>query len=210
MVNRTKKNFLLTLGSMMLVLIISLVGLSGCNIKEAPSGSSANAGVITGKDAVNENTPSTKIPDSTMQSTPNATNTEKDKPAADSNDKTDGSTLADYIKLLGMNKKELTDTLGEKPDSADEGGLIFAKAGIRIWLDTKNGTADQVFTQSKNIDLNGVKIGDKIEKFENTFGKPVSDRNGDMHFKYKDIFLSVNYDTTTRDTYALYILAKDF
>lgn len=180
MTNKKEKNLLTTFGSMALILTISWVGLSGCSIKEVPPVASPDAGASTEENTV----------------TPTA--------------QAEGRTLADYIKLLGMNKEELTDTLGETPASADEGGLDFTQAGIRIWFDTKTGTANQIFTQNKDSDLNGVKIGDKIEAFEDAFGKPVSDRNGDMHFKYNDVFLSINYDTVTKETYALYILTEDF
>lgn len=65
-----------------------------------------------------------------------------------------------------------------------------------------------VLQNSKPIDKS--KIGDKIGRFKEVFGSPVSDKNGDAHFKYNSIFLSVNYDTKTGETYAVYILRKDF
>lgn len=61
-----------------------------------------------------------------------------------------------------------------------------------------------------DLNLNGVKIGDKISRFKEVFGNPVSDKSGDAHFKYKNIFLSVNYDANTGQTYAIYILKNDF
>jgi len=199
MVNKIKKSFLLILGSMIFVFTISSVGLSGCSSKETPSESTNNAAVTTGKENNTENTQSTNSPESTMQSTPNATNSEGDK-----------NSLTSYISLLGLSMAKLADTLKEEPSNVDEGGMEFKNAGIRIWFDTETGTANQIFTQNKNIDINGAKIGDKIDKFKEKFGKPVSNNNGDMHFKYGNVFLSVNYDTVTGITYALYVLEKDF
>ncbi len=199
MISKIKKSFLIILGSSLLVLTISIVGLSGCGIKNTPSESTSTSGAITGKDDNAENTQSTNSPESTLQTTPNAKNTEGLK-----ND------LSSYISLMGMSRDKLADIIKETPSSIDEGGMEFKSAGIRFWFDTKSGTVNQIFTQNKSIDLNGAKIGDKIDKFKEQFGKPVSDNNGDMHFKYGDVFLSVNYDTATGTTYALYILEKDF
>lgn len=199
MISKIKKSFLIILGSSLLVLTISIVGLSGCGIKNTPSESPGTTGITSGKDDNTENAHSTNSPESTVQSTPSATNTE----GLENN-------LSSYISLMGMNRDKLADIIKETPSSVDEGGMEFKNAGIRFWFDTKSGTVNQIFTQNKNIDLNGVKIGDKIDEFKEKFGKPVSDKNGDMHFKYKDVFLSVNYDTETGTTYALYILEKDF
>lgn len=119
--------------------------------------------------------------------------------------------LKEYIGLVGLSKEKLVTILNEKPNSIDEGGMEFKEAGIRVWFDKKSNTqVEQIFTMRKDIDLNGVKIGDKISKFKEAFGSPVSDKNGDAHFKYNNIFLSVNYDTKTEDTYAVYILKNDF
>jgi len=190
MINKIKKSFLIILGSSILLLAISIIGLSGCGIKNTPSESPSTSV---------DNTQSTNSPESTMQSTPNSTDTKGVQ-----------NNLSSYISLMGLSRDKLADTIKETPSSVDEGGMEFKNAGIRFWFDTQSGTVNQIFTQNKNIDLNGVKIGDKIDKFEEKFGKPVSDKNGDMHFKYKDVFLSVNYDTETGTTYALYILKKDF
>lgn len=117
----------------------------------------------------------------------------------------------DYINLLGLSKEKLLSTLNEKPNAVDEGGLEFKKAAIKVWFDKKSYTqVDQVLIMGKDINLNGVKIGDNINKFKEVFGSPISDRNGDAHFKYNPIFLSINYDTNTRETYAIYILRNDF
>lgn len=187
MTKKTGKNSLIAL-AIALLLTVGSIGLSGCSIKG------------------DDSSPSTEAPEVTS---PTTTDSQNVKLSAEPNDKTLDNTLASYVKLLGLDKDGLVKAVGENPSSSDEGGLDFAKAGIRVWLDG-SGKANQIFTQNKDLDLNGVKIGDKIDQFEKAFGKPVSDKNGDMHFKYNDIFLSMNYDTNTKDTYALYILTEDF
>jgi len=116
-----------------------------------------------------------------------------------------------YSSLLGLNKEELIKTLNEKPNPVDEGGLEFKKEGLRIWFDNKSYTlVNQIFIMRNDIDLNGVKIGDNINSFNNVFGNPVSDNNGDAHFKYKNVFLSVNYDIKSGRSFGVYILRNDF
>jgi hypothetical protein len=99
--------------------------------------------------------------------------------------------------------------LDETPVEIDEGGLAFDKEGIRVWFNDDH-TVSQVFTTSSEIDLNGVRLGDDISAFKSAFGEPISDNNGDMHFQYGDVYLSVNYNVTTQKTLALYILKEDF
>jgi len=100
-----------------------------------------------------------------------------------------GKDFGEYILLLGLTKEELVGTLNEEPVSIDEGGREFQKAGIRVWFDPESYTkVDQIFTARGDIDFNGAKIGDPVAKFEEAFGTPVTDRNGDAHFKYDDVF----------------------
>lgn len=119
--------------------------------------------------------------------------------------------LIEYIGLLGLSKEKLISTLKENPSPVDEGGLEFKKAGIRVWFDSKNfAQVEQIFIIRKDINLNSAKIGDSISKFKEVFGNPISDKNGDAHFKYNGIFLSVNYDAKTGETFGVYILKHDF
>lgn len=115
-----------------------------------------------------------------------------------------------YFDLLGSSKQDLITDISEKPESVDEGGLDFKETGIRVWFDTDTGIVNQVFTQREDLDFKGAKIGDKTESFQNAFGEPISDQNGDMHFKYKDGYISVVYDTQTGITFAVYLLSEDF
>ncbi len=115
-----------------------------------------------------------------------------------------------YFDLLGLGKQDLINDIGEKPEAVDEGGLEFKETGIRVWFHADTGIVNQVFTQREDLDFKGAKIGDKTESFHNAFGEPISDQNGDMHFKYKDGYISVIYDTQTGITFAVYLLSEDF
>lgn len=214
MINRFIKNSMILLGSVMLVIA---AGLSGCSSGELSGQAAATNEATAVKDATSESSQDagktaeeTSPPASggTVQNVPGGTNEESGKPETGS--EADDSSLMGYISLLGLDRDELAGRFDEKPGSADEGGLEFEKAGIRVWFDTETGTVNQIFTVRKDMDMNGARIGDKTDKFKEAFGEPVSDRNGDMHFKYKDVFLSVIYDTSTGETFALYILKKDF
>jgi len=122
------------------------------------------------------------------------------------------NSFVNLFAYLGLNKEDLISVLGEEPVNVDEGGLEFKNAGIRIWFDQVNyAVVAQVFTQREDIDFNGAKIGDSIEEFKKAFGEPISDKNGDMHFKYADNeYISVDYDISTNKTFAVYLLSEDF
>ena len=176
------------------LLLISMLGISGCSIKEsdrtAGSTKESTAPSITQTEAVKES--------STAEAITTATENESAR-------------LDGYIGLLGLTKEELVKNLGEEPEKIDEGGLEFKKAGIRIWFDQTNyKTVEQIFVMNPDFDIHGVKLGEKIDKFKEVLKDPVSDRNGDAHFKYNDIYLSINYDTNTQVTYGLYLLKNDF
>lgn len=176
------------------LLLISMLEISGCSIKEtdrtAGSTKESTAPSITQTEAAKES--------STTEAITTA--------AEDESARLDG-----YIGLLGLTKEELVKNLGEEPEKIDEGGLEFKKAGIRIWFDQTNyKTAEQIFVMDPNFDIQGVKLGEKIDKFKEVLKDPVSDKNGDAHFKYNDIYLSINYDTNTQVTYGLYLLKNDF
>ncbi len=116
----------------------------------------------------------------------------------------------DLAALLGMTRAELLSAVGEPPVAVDEGGLGFVKAGIRVWFDSETHTrAAQVLIMTSAIDLNGVRLGESINGFKKVFGEPLSDRDGDARFSYDNIVLSVNYDTSTGKTAAVYLLSKN-
>lgn len=144
-------------------------------------------------------------PSDTATDTSNTTDT-KDN-SSENSSKTAG--FEEYMNYLGLSKEEITKTLNEKPAEVDEGGLEFTKAGIRVWFNQDK--VSQVFTQREDIDFNGAKIGDKIDKFKEAFGKPEKEENGTTYFKYKEkAYISVYYDTETNDTYAVYLLTEMF
>ena len=180
------------------LLLFSMLEISGCSIKETDR----TAGSTKESEAVKESSTAEAI-----STTEAITTTEAISTAAENQ----SALLERYIGLLGLTKEELVKNLGEEPEKIDEGGLEFKKAGIRIWFDQTNyKTAEQIFVMDPDFDIHGVKLGEKIDKFKEVLKDPVSDRNGDAHFKYNDIYLSINYDTNTQVTYGLYLLKNDF
>lgn len=180
------------------LLLFSMLEISGCSIKETDR----TAGSTKESEAVKESSTAEAI-----STTEAITTTEAISTAAEN----ESALLDRYIGLLGLTKEELVKNLGEEPEKIDEGGLEFKKAGIRIWFDQINfKTAEQIFVMDPDFDIHGVKLGEKIDKFKEVLKDPVSDRNGDAHFKYNDIYLSINYDTNTQVTYGLYLLKNDF
>jgi len=118
-------------------------------------------------------------------------------------------TFVEYIKLIGLNKRELITSVGEEPTSIDEGGLEFSKIGIRVWLKGYGtGPVEQIFINKKNVDFNGAKIGDRISSFKNKFGLPVAENTGSAYsnFEYNGVVISVYYNPKTEVTFAVYIL----
>ena len=115
--------------------------------------------------------------------------------------------------LLGMTRDELSTARGdETPGDVDEGGLGFEKAGIRVWFDDATHTrVAQVFIMTDAIDLNGVHMGDSLSSFEEVFGDPISDSNGDARFQYKDFYLSVIHDVGSGSdkTAGIYLLQEN-
>ena len=164
--------------------------LTGCSNQNGKA--SADVSPAVSSKAQSESSP---VPPSTQAS-----------PSATSND-----ILSYYISLLGLSKDQIISKMNEEPVTVDEGGLEFKKAGIRVWFDEETYKyVNQVYTANKDIDFNGAKIGDSISVFKEKFGTPVSDKNGDMHFKYKTAYLSVVYDESTEKTIALYVLKDNF
>lgn len=218
------------------IIAVSLMALTGCQSKELTKDDAGSKEAIVEKNSVdnkelletkevnseqlqndNKDSKETKIP-ATSKTQEDKKQSNSEKIAIQNNKSTDKSKINDkkmkfndYVNLLGISKEKLLSTLNEKSNQVDEGGLEFKKAGIRVWFDKNSYTqVDQVLFIRKDINLNGVKIGENISKFKEVFGSPISDRNGDAHFKYNHIFLSVNYDTNTGETYAVYILRNDF
>jgi len=233
MINKIEKRFKLLLSAAIICSItISSASIVGCSPKKSSEIDPENKEVSVEKVSENSNqTEGEKISEEVVsieKSTNNEDNKEivasqvkkkndsvkiiEDSKSMDASKSDNGKiNFTEYMNLLGFSKDELINTLNEKPSSIGEGGVEFEKAGIRVWFDQKNNDkVDQIFTMRNDLNFNGVKIGDKISRFKEVFGNPVSDKNGDAHFKYNNIFLSVNYDTSTGQTYAIYILKNDF
>ena len=178
------------------LLLISMMEVTGCSLQQ--------------KDRTGENTEASTA----VQVSQNDVTKESSAAAVtetETETETEPALLDRYIGLLGLTKEELVKSLGEEPEKIDEGGLEFKNAGIRIWFDHTNyRTAEQILVMDPQFDILGVKLGEKIDRFKDVLKDPVSDQNGDAHFKYNNVYLSIIYDTETQDTYGLYILKNDF
>ncbi|MCM1988562.1 hypothetical protein [Oceanirhabdus seepicola] len=165
-----------------------IIGLVGCGANNTTNSKSSENQNVEQK----ENSNNTK----------NLNDENKENQTSDNNYET-------YLKLIGLNKEELISTLEEEPSPIDEDGLEFSAAEIRVWFDI-NGqdSVSQIFTQNKEIDFNGVKIGAKISDFKNIFGEPIEEDRSSAYsnFKYNDIVLSVYYNSETQETFSIYIL----
>lgn len=171
------------------LLLISMMEVTGCSLQQ--------------KDRTGENTEASTA----VQVSQNDVTKESSAAAVT---ETEPALLDRYIGLLGLTKEELVKSLGEEPEKIDEGGLEFKNAGIRIWFDHTNyRTAEQILVMDPQFDILGVKLGEKIDRFKDVLKDPVSDQNGDAHFKYNNVYMSIIYDTETQDTYGLYILNND-
>lgn len=125
--------------------------------------------------------------------------------------KEDDKSFEQYFHLIGMRKEKLADMLGEKPTTVDEGGLEFAKAGIRVWFGNDgNQLVQQVYISRVDIDYNGLKIGDKISDFKQVFGEGTNENSGLTYanFDYKGKVLNINYDPNTEKTISAYIMKE--
>lgn len=233
MINKIEKRFKLLLSAAIIgVIIISSASIVGCSPKKSSEINVENKEVsvekvsensnqtegekiseeVVGLEKTSNNEDNKEIVASQVKKKNNSVKIIEDSKSMDASKSDNGkNNFTEYMNLLGFSKDELINTLNEKPSSIGEGGVEFKKAGIRVWFDQKNNDkVEQIFTMRNDLNLNGVKIGDKISRFKEVFGNPVSDKSGDAHFKYKNIFLSVNYYANTGQTYAIYILKNDF
>lgn len=125
--------------------------------------------------------------------------------------KEDDKSFEQYFNLIGMKKEKLADVLGEKPTPVDEGGLEFAKSGIRVWFGGDGyQLVQQVYISRADIEYNGLKIGDKINAFKQVFGEVTSEDSGSAYanFDYKGKVLNINYDPKTERTISAYIMKE--
>jgi hypothetical protein len=119
--------------------------------------------------------------------------------------------LDDLIYLIGKTKDELSFIMGGPGTPVDEGGLGFEEVGVRVWFDVETHTkVAQVLVMNDEIDLNGLRLGDLFSEYERVFGRPLSDINGDAHFRYGEYYLSVVRNMETDRAVAVYVLAENF
>jgi len=183
-----------------LVLTVAVSGtLSACGAKAVPQ--PAETGSISGSAS------------SSAGSSSSAASSAASSSGAGSSAETGTLNFSDLISLLGMTRDDVIAAVGETPVAVDEGGLGFDKTGIRVWFDAATYTkVSQVLIMTDAFDLNGVRVGDSFSEFKKVFGEPISDRDGDAHFSYNDIYLSVVRDTSSGNdkTIAVYLLQEDF
>jgi len=188
---------------------ICLVLLTGCSSLSNSDNTNASTSAQNPVKAENSSENGGQDSDSKVPPADNAndtSDTSEDKSSTD----VELISFQKYSELLGLSKQDLIDNMSEKPESVDEGGLEFKETGIRVWFNLDTGVVSQVYTDRDTVDFNGARVGDKIEAFKTAFGEPVSDRNGDIHFKFENIYISVNYDTETDRAVAVYLLSEDF
>lgn len=125
-------------------------------------------------------------------------------------EKEEKNTVDKYTKLIGLTRDEILKKLSENPNLVDEGGLEFQSAGIRVWFGEDGKTANQVFMNSKDIDFNGARVGENVEKFKSIFGKPVLEdkESAYINFDYKGLVLHVPYDSKTQKVIAVYLVKE--
>jgi bla regulator protein blaR1 len=198
MISKYKKSkWTSTLLTIILVLSIGLIGLTGCKKSDAEAKDNAAAQTSSENDNTNNNAAvdtATPVPETTK--------------APESSDVSELNNLDMLTELIGLSKDDLISKLGKDYNTIDEGGLKFADQGIRVWFDEK-GVTNQVYMDDKDIDLDGVKIGSSIDGFKDAFGDPVSDNNGNATFIYNNYYLSVYYDSDSANTYAVYLLTEN-
>lgn len=186
-----------TLLTLILILAVGVIGLTGC--KKSTDLTSSNNETDLSEVQDNDNNADTTI---TVTPTPEVTEAPVSNGIADQNN------LTQLSGLLGLSKEELISQLGDANNTVDEGGLEYTEQGIRVWFDVK-GIVNQVYTDKSAVDLNGTKIGDSIDNFKTVFGDPVSDNNGNALFQSDKYYLSVFYDINSMTTYAVYILSEE-
>ncbi len=205
------------------ILPLTIIGLTGCNPKDSSviqvqqtnreqsevSNETTKEQASETKEEIDKDTETVSETDQgTTEETEQGMNTAEGEKQT-GKDADNREVLSQLIGLLGLTKEKLSDTIGDDPKSIDEGGVEFTNYGIRVWFG-EDSLANQIYILNNDMEINGLKIGDPIRGFEKKFGEPVKDNNGDAHFKYKDIYLSVNYDTDTKEIFGIYILKEDF
>ncbi|MBM7870881.1 hypothetical protein JOC70_002375 [Clostridium pascui] len=125
-------------------------------------------------------------------------------------EKEEKNTVNEYTKLIGLTRDEIIKKLDEKPKLVDEGGLEFPSVGIRVWFGEDAKIVNQVFMNSKDIDFNGTRVGENVEKFKSIFGKPVLEdkESAYINFDYKGLVLHVPYDSKTQKVIAVYLMKE--
>lgn len=115
-----------------------------------------------------------------------------------------------YITLIGIKKPIILGLFDETPEELYDLGLEFKKAKIKLWFNETNNRVIRVLLSSKNIDFNGVKIGDTLEAFEIVFGVAVHIYSGLEYrdYLYEGCILRLNYDAASRKTESVCLMSE--
>jgi hypothetical protein len=87
-----------------------------------------------------------------------------------------------YLRLLGADVNQLPSLLNEEPLNIDEGGYEYKRADFRLWPN-ESGKVGGIWSQSKDIDFEGLNITDPLEKFKKVFGEPIYTNDDFVFFK---------------------------
>ncbi len=121
---------------------------------------------------------------------------------------TSDNSFEQYLSYLGVSREQLENDLGTST-KIDEGGLEFKDAKIRIWFESDEDTAKSisVWIDNPEVDYNGIKRGEHINRFREVFGVPLSDNTASAEaiFVYEQVWLIVDYDPNTGKTAAVYV-----
>lgn len=145
----------------------------------------------------------------------NTTEEDQAAPAAPEVPKTpeDQEEIADnsfetYFSYLNVSREKLKNDLGTSTE-IDEGGLAFKDADIRVWFENDEKTAKSisVWIGNPDVDYNGIKRGESINRFREEFGVPLSDNTASAEaiFVYEQVWLIVDYDPGTGKTVGVYL-----
>lgn len=114
-----------------------------------------------------------------------------------------------YFSILSKTLEESDNIMGETSTKNEEEAFDYSKQNIRVWQE--RGTISQVLILNPEVNLQGIHVGDSMEEIKAVFGDPTQDTNGEMHFTYgASQFIVVQYDTTTDESVAIYLLSEDY
>lgn len=210
MKKRIRNNHKIKRTGIILVALLGLAGLTACNTKKIETVKQEQAQTLEQEQEQELTQEPTQIPTQEPTKAPQTDNHTADSEQVVTEEETNQyQNMNQLATLIGLSKEELTKKVNSDYTVVDEGGLEFTQPRIRLWFD-EEGKVNQIFTVDAEIDFDGLKVGDEIKSFQEKFGDPTKDNNGEAHFKSGDLFVLVHYDTETGKSYDVYLLSEDF